>query len=99
MSNDSSDVLQQTRHLAASRFRQLVDEIHMLMVSFPDLRDAFDADELPIAFILRRDSQRSDSEFKRKEPLGASTDDATDRQIRATRRVPRFGRRKQPADE
>jgi hypothetical protein len=27
------------------------------MVALPDLHDAFDADDLPLAFILRRDSQ------------------------------------------
>jgi hypothetical protein len=28
----------------------------LLTVSFPNLRDAFDADELPIAFILKKGS-------------------------------------------
>jgi hypothetical protein len=32
----------------------------LLTTAFPDLRDAFDADELPIAFILERDFRRSE---------------------------------------
>ena len=39
--------------------RQLLDEVHVLIGSFPDLHAASDPDELPIAFILRRDAQRS----------------------------------------
>jgi hypothetical protein len=43
-----------------SRLHQLLDEIHLWTTAFPDLRDAFDADELPIAFILERDFRRSE---------------------------------------
>jgi len=39
---------------AQSRFRELVDELKMLTTSFPDLRDSFDKDELPVRFILKR---------------------------------------------
>lgn len=47
------------------RLRQLIDEFRLLTSGFPDLRDAFDPDELPIEFILRRDSQREpDGELK-----------------------------------
>jgi hypothetical protein len=38
----------------------LLAEIHLLRTGFPDLWDAFDADELPIAFILERDFRRSE---------------------------------------
>jgi hypothetical protein len=43
-----------------STLHHLLDEIHLLTTAFPDLRDAFDADELPIAFILERDFRRSE---------------------------------------
>jgi hypothetical protein len=46
-----------TKPAAAFGLRQLVDELGMLMDAFPDLRDAFDPDELPLEFILKRDSQ------------------------------------------
>jgi hypothetical protein len=97
--NDSSHLLPLTRRRAASRLRQLVDEIQMLMVSFPDLRDAFDADELPIAFILKRDSQRLEPEFRGREAISASADDAADRRIRTTGGARRSGRPKQPSDD
>ena len=57
MDKRSSHRLQITRRAAAIRLRQLIDEFHLITSSFPDLRDAFDPDELPIEFILRRDSQ------------------------------------------
>jgi hypothetical protein len=62
MSNHSSHILELTRQRAASRLRELLDEIRMLTLSFPDLRDAFDADALPISFILERGSRRSEGE-------------------------------------
>ena len=43
-----------------STLHHLLDEIRLLTTGFPDLRDAFDADELPIAFILERDFRRSE---------------------------------------
>ena len=42
----------------AVKLRRLLDELRLLTASFPDLRDAFDPDELPLAFILERDSTR-----------------------------------------
>ena len=60
MEKHSSPMMQLTKRRAAFRVRQLLDELHMLMASFPDLHDAFDPDELPIAFIIRRDSRLTD---------------------------------------
>jgi hypothetical protein len=99
MSNHSSQMLQLTRRRAASRLRQLLDEIQMLTVSFPDLHDAFDADELPIAFILKRDSHRSEPEFRGREAISASADDAAGQRTSTNRGEHRSGRRKQPSDD
>lgn len=52
-----SPMMQYAERRAAFRLRQLLSELQLLMGAFPDLRDAFDADELPLAFILRRDSR------------------------------------------
>jgi hypothetical protein len=41
---------------AMAMFPELVSELRALTSAFPDLSDAFDADELPVQFILRRDS-------------------------------------------
>ena len=46
-----------TRRTAVLRVRQLLDDFRILTSAFPDLRDAFDPDELPIEVILKRDSQ------------------------------------------
>ena len=59
MNKHSSQLLQLTRRRAGFTLHQLLDEIQLLTVAFPDVRDAFDADELPIAFILKRDAHRS----------------------------------------
>jgi hypothetical protein len=42
---------------ALLRLRQLLDSFRMLVGWSPDLRDAFDPDELPLTFILERDSR------------------------------------------
>ena len=59
MNKHSSQLLRLTRRRAGFTLHQLLDEIQLLTVAFPDVRDAFDADELPIAFILKRDAHRS----------------------------------------
>ena len=56
MHKPSSQLLQLVRRRAGFTLHQLLDEIQLLTVAFPDLRDAFDPDELPIAFILKRGS-------------------------------------------
>ena len=70
MTRHSWHTLQVIRRIAASRLRQLWDELAMLMGSFPDLRDAFDPDELPLEFILKRDSLK-DPSATRLRPLPA----------------------------
>jgi hypothetical protein len=62
MDKPSSRPKQGTRHGAASGLRRLIDRVRVLMVGLPDLHDAFDPDDLPLAFILRRDSQLASRE-------------------------------------
>jgi hypothetical protein len=57
MTNNFSRNLQITKQAAAFRLRQLLDQLAVVVAAFPDLRDAFDPDELPLEFILKRDSQ------------------------------------------
>jgi hypothetical protein len=47
---------------AEFRLRELVDELRMLTSAFPHLRDSFDADELPINFILRHGRDKADAQ-------------------------------------
>jgi|GEM_PF-2987203 hypothetical protein len=97
MRKHSSHVFQLTRHGAAYRLRQLLDEIQMLMGSFPDLRDAFDADELPVAFILKRDSRRSERALRGSKRSDASGDASHERRMKMNGAGSRVGRRKQPS--
>jgi hypothetical protein len=99
MQKHSSPTMQLTKRRAASRLRQLLDEFHLLMGSFPDLHEAFDADELPLAFILRRDSRLT-------EPSAEPSKKFSHRAIHSIHRRPmssgthsRGGRRKQISDE
>ena len=49
------------KRAATFSLRQLWAELSIMMGVFPDLRDAFDPDELPLDFILKRDSQTDPS--------------------------------------
>ncbi len=44
---------------AEARFHALVYELQLLTVAFPHLKDAFDADDLPIPFLLERGAARA----------------------------------------
>jgi hypothetical protein len=67
MTNRSTNEEQRSTHHTSISFRQLLNEVHVLIGSLPDLRDAIDPDELPIAFILERDAPRA-SDSHRKQP-------------------------------
>lgn len=54
MAKHSSHILELAKRGADARFRELLDELNMLTLSFPHLRDAVDRDDLPVKFILRR---------------------------------------------
>ena len=53
---------------AHAQLSDLIHEIKMLLELFPHLRDSFDRDELPLAFILKKGAARS---AKRSTPLPA----------------------------
>ena len=98
MHEHSPDIAPLTRHRAAFRFRQLLDELHMLMGSFPDLHDAFDADELPLAFILKRDSGPVQPDTGPRRAFSVRAKNAVKRRP-ASRRTHTRGRRKQMPNE
>jgi hypothetical protein len=86
--------LQVVKRAAAFKLRQLWDELAMLTGSFPDLRDAFDPDELPLEFILKRDSQTAPSVTLKPMPARvcvtsqATPVHAIDRRSGPTKRIP-----------
>jgi hypothetical protein len=55
-----SHIIEFARRGAEARVRELIDELRLLTAAFPHLRAAFDADELPIKFILRRGRDRTE---------------------------------------
>ena len=58
MAKHSSHILDLAKRGAEARLQDLVMEAKLLMELFPHLKDSFDKDELPISFIVKRDSQR-----------------------------------------
>ena len=90
---------QLTRRGAPLRVRQLLGELQLLVGSFPDLRDAFDADELPLAFILRRNSRLMKASPPQRERLPLPAHDTVRRRTMRSRTQNRRGRRKLMSDE
>lgn len=59
MPKHSSHILQLAKRGAEVRFRELLDELRFLTLSFPHLRDAVDRDDLPMKFLLRRGAEKA----------------------------------------
>jgi uncharacterized protein (DUF2461 family) len=57
MDKQFSHLLQRGRRGAERRFGALMNELSFLLASFPHLSDAFDADDLPLPFIIKRDAR------------------------------------------
>jgi hypothetical protein len=58
MAKHSSHILDLAKRGAEARLSDLVHEAKLLVQLFPHLRDSFDKDELPISFIVKKDSGR-----------------------------------------
>jgi hypothetical protein len=59
MAKHSLHILELAKRGAEVRLGELADELKMLTVSFPHLRDSFDKDELPVSFILKKGARRA----------------------------------------
>jgi len=59
MNKESAGVLQVVRRRAATWLDELTDQFRAMLDFMPRLRDAIDADDLPIPFILRRGWERA----------------------------------------
>jgi uncharacterized protein (DUF2461 family) len=57
MDKKFSHLLQLGRRGAERRFGALMNELTFLFASLPHLSDAFDADDLPLPFIIKRDAR------------------------------------------
>jgi hypothetical protein len=58
MPRHSSHLVELAKRGAALRLQELANEARLLVDLFPHLRDSFDKDELPIAFIIAKGSGR-----------------------------------------
>ena len=68
---------------AAVRFHELVSELDMLFSAFPDLHDAFDPEDLPVWFILKRDAPRNAGRvIRRRKPMSAAGKRAVSRRMK-----------------
>jgi hypothetical protein len=74
MAKYSAHILDLAKRGADSRFRELLDELKFLTLSFPHLRDSFDRDDLPVKFILRRgrDKAREAGAGRRRRKMSAA---------------------------
>ena len=57
MDKNFPHLLQLGRRGAERRFGELINELRFLFTSFRHLSDAFDADGLPLSFIIKRDAR------------------------------------------
>ncbi len=95
MAKHSSHILDLAKRGAVFRIRELVHELDVLLGSFPDLGDAFDADELPVSFIVKRDARRADARaVRRQKPLSAAARKAVSRRMKAYWRARRAAKQK-----
>jgi hypothetical protein len=58
MAKHSSHILELAKRGAQARFQDLVQEAKLLLQLFPHIRDSFDKDEMPLAFIMAKSSGR-----------------------------------------
>jgi hypothetical protein len=75
-----SNLLKSIKSHVAPWLRVLLDSCELMLNSFPRLGDAFGADNLPVAFILKRDSRREkEGNGKRHDPMPGPVVKAIDR--------------------
>ena len=73
MAKHSTHILDLAKRGAEARLQDLVHEAKILVDLFPHLKDSFDKDELPVAFIVARGSGRLKKDARREEkPMTAA---------------------------
>ena len=83
MAKHSSHIVELAKRGAALRLRELANELGVLLSAFPDLHDAFDAAELPVSFIMRRDARRARAKaITRQRPMSAAGRRAVSRRMK-----------------
>ena len=72
MPRRTSHIVDLAKRGAEARLVDLEHEIKLLLRLFPDLRDSFDQDELPLPFILARSAGRGRRQAARRRSTPAS---------------------------
>ena len=57
---DNEHLIELAKRGAEAQLSDLMHEVKMLLELFPHLRDAYDSDELPLSFLLKRGADRAD---------------------------------------
>jgi hypothetical protein len=94
MGKHASHIIELARRGATLRLRELANEVVLLLSAFPDLGDAFDADELPVSFILTNARRGQATTVKRKKRMSAATKQAVSRRTTKNWAERRPGRKK-----
>ena len=95
MAKHSSRIVELARQGATLRLRELANELNILLSAFPDLHDAFDADELPVSFIVKRDARRAQVRATRRpKPMSAAAKRAVSQRMKKYWAERRAGRKK-----
>lgn len=58
MPRPATHTVEVAKRNAEARFQELVDELRLLTMNFPHLREAFDPEDLPVSFLLKRGADR-----------------------------------------
>ena len=93
MDENFSHLLQLGRRGVERRFGELINELRFLFTSFPHLSDAFDADGLPLSFIIKRDARDANGKTSRGHRSGQTAVTA-----RVTRRLKSGGTMRRRGD-
>jgi hypothetical protein len=74
MAKQTPHILALARRGAEVRFRELIDELKFLTLSFPHLEDAVDQEDLPVNYLLQRgrDKARALDVPKRRRKMSAA---------------------------
>jgi hypothetical protein len=74
MPRHSKHFLNLVKRGATVRLQDLIYEAKLLLQLFPDLRDSFDKDELPVSFIMAKGSGRAATRGprRRRRPMSAA---------------------------
>ena len=84
-------ILKGARRHAVAWFRARTERVRILLAFVPSLSDAFNADDLPLSFILERDSRRANEPTSGRwrgsnEWCGTRSTTRPDRRVRGGRR-------------